>query len=66
MSNFDKYRKEVASGQLDWSPMHTSEVFWRENIDKMEERDFLVLRGLLKLLESSREVGSNLKFGYAG
>ena len=24
LSNFDKYKKEVLSGSLDWSPMHTS------------------------------------------
>ncbi|GFH06784.1 v-type proton ATPase subunit H, partial [Haematococcus lacustris] len=56
LSNFDKYKREVASGQLDWSPMHTSEAFWKEHADKFEERDFMVLRALLKLLESSREV----------
>lgn len=56
LSSFDKYRKEVMSGQLDWSPMHTSDVFWRENVDKFEEKDFQVLRVLLKLIEASREV----------
>ncbi|GFH26724.1 v-type proton ATPase subunit H [Haematococcus lacustris] len=56
LSNFDKYKREVASGQLDWSPMHTSEAFWKEHADKFEERDFMVLRALLKLLETSREV----------
>ena len=25
---------------LDWTPMHTSELFWRQNIDKFEEKDF--------------------------
>eukprot|EP00879_Flechtneria_rotunda_P021808 GHRR01022997.1.p1 GENE.GHRR01022997.1~~GHRR01022997.1.p1 ORF type:complete len:109 (+),score=32.14 GHRR01022997.1:428-754(+) len=35
--------------------MHTSEPFWRSNIDKFEEKDFQILRVLLKLLESSRE-----------
>lgn len=50
LSSFDKYRKEVASGQLDWSPMHTADTFWRENVDKFEERDFLVRPLLLLLL----------------
>lgn len=36
--------------------MHTSEEFWRQNVDKFEERDFQILRVLLKLLEASREV----------
>lgn len=56
MSSFDKYKKEVMSGILDWTPMHTSELFWRQNIDRFEEKDFQVLRVLLKLLEASREV----------
>ncbi|KAG2495580.1 hypothetical protein HYH03_006180 [Edaphochlamys debaryana] len=56
VSNFEKYKKEVMSGQLDWSPMHTSDLFWRENVDKFEERDFQVLRVLLKIIETSRDV----------
>ncbi|KAI8462608.1 MAG: armadillo-type protein [Monoraphidium minutum] len=56
MSSFDKYKKEVMSGMLDWTPMHTSELFWRQNIDRFEDKDFQVLRVLLKLLEASREV----------
>lgn len=48
------------SGILDWTPMHTSELFWRQNIDRFEEKDFQVLRVLLKLLEASREVRSGL------
>ncbi|GFR39893.1 hypothetical protein Agub_g398 [Astrephomene gubernaculifera] len=56
VSNFDKYKKEVMSGQLEWSPMHSSDLFWRENVDKFEERDFQVLRVLLKIIETSRDV----------
>ena len=60
MSNFDLYRKEVLSGSLDSGPMHSSDVFWRENVEKFEEKDFMVLRALLKLIESSREVSKAL------
>lgn len=35
--------------------MHSSELFWRQNVDKFEEKDFQVLRLLLKLIEQSRE-----------
>jgi V-type H+-transporting ATPase subunit H len=56
LSSFDKYKKEVLSGSLDWGPMHTSEVFWRANVEAFEDKDFQVLRVLLKLLEASREV----------
>lgn len=62
LSNFEKYKKELGSGMLDWSPMHTSELFWRDNVDKFEDRDFMVLRMLLKLIETSRDV-SLLGFG---
>lgn len=39
LSSWDKYKKEVLSGSLEWSPMHTSEQFWLENSPKFEERD---------------------------
>ncbi len=55
LSSYEKYRKEVLSGSLDWSPMHTSEAFWKENVDKFEEKDFQTLRVLLKILEGSRD-----------
>ena len=42
LSSWDKYKKEVLSGSLDWSPMHTSDLFWLENAAKFEERDFQV------------------------
>lgn len=55
LSSFEKYKKEVLSGTLEWSPMHTSEAFWLENVEKFEEKDFQILRVLLKLVEASRE-----------
>lgn len=39
LSSWDKYKKEVLSGSLEWSPMHTSDQFWAENAPKFEERD---------------------------
>jgi hypothetical protein len=42
LSSWDKYKKEVLSGGLDWTPLHTSEQFWLENAAKFEERDFQV------------------------
>ncbi|KAG0587005.1 hypothetical protein KC19_2G134000 [Ceratodon purpureus] len=55
LSSFDKYKAEVFSGNLDWSPMHKDPVFWRENISKFEENDFQVLRVLITLLDNSRD-----------
>eukprot|EP00475_Leptophrys_vorax_P010104 TRINITY_DN16783_c0_g1_i1.p1 TRINITY_DN16783_c0_g1~~TRINITY_DN16783_c0_g1_i1.p1 ORF type:complete len:453 (+),score=36.40 TRINITY_DN16783_c0_g1_i1:112-1470(+) len=55
MSSFDKYRQEVLSGQLEWTPMHKDAAFWRENIMHFEDNDFQVLRALVSLLDSSHE-----------
>mmetsp|Transcript_20117 Transcript_20117/g.59739 ORF Transcript_20117/g.59739 Transcript_20117/m.59739 type:complete len:476 (-) Transcript_20117:197-1624(-) len=55
LSSFDVYKAEVLRGALDWTPMHTSDVFWRENVEKFEDKDFAVLRALLALLQDSRE-----------
>ena len=66
LSSYEKYKREVLGGSLDWSPMHTSDQFWRENTAAFEEKDFQILRVLLKLVESSREVqtsGSKVEDG---
>ncbi|KAG1680806.1 hypothetical protein FOA52_008139 [Chlamydomonas sp. UWO 241] len=55
LSSFELYKTEVLRGALDWSPMHTSDVFWKENVEKFEDKDYAILRTLLKLVESSRE-----------
>jgi V-type H+-transporting ATPase subunit H len=55
LSSFDKYRKEILSGNLDWTPMHSEDNFWRQNADKFEEKDCQALRVLFKLLEQARE-----------
>jgi V-type H+-transporting ATPase subunit H len=50
LSSFDMYKKEVLSGNLDWTPVHRSEKFWRENAHRLEEDNnklLLVLKGLL-------------------
>jgi len=40
LSSWDKCKKEVLSGSLDWTPMHTADAFWAENAPHFEERDF--------------------------
>eukprot|EP00210_Caulerpa_lentillifera_P007158 g6848.t1 len=56
LSNYDKYKQEVLSGQLEWGPMHTEEQFWKQNIEKFDENEFTVLKVLINLLRVSREV----------
>jgi len=52
MSSFDDFRQEVLSGFLEWSPVHTSEKFWKENLSKFEQNNFYILRELISLLDS--------------
>ena len=47
LSTFDMYSSEVMSGNLQWSPVHKNEIFWRENIIKFDEK---IIAQLIKLL----------------
>lgn len=53
LSSFDMYKKEVQSQKLEWSPVHKSEKFWRENCARFEENDYQILRLLQQILKSS-------------
>lgn len=52
LSSFEKYVKELRSGVLEWSPVH-SERFWRENVRKFEENEFDLIKKLRDLLSNS-------------
>lgn len=54
MSSFDEYMNEVKTGRLEWSPVHTSEKFWRENSEKLNEKNYELLKMLITLLESDQ------------
>ena len=43
-SSFDEYSSEVRSGRLEWSPVHKSEKFWRENAARLCEKNFELLK----------------------
>lgn len=43
MSSWERYKSEILSGNLEWSPVHRSEKFWKENVNRFEENDFEVL-----------------------
>ncbi|EFC48228.1 vacuolar ATP synthase subunit H [Naegleria gruberi] len=62
ISSFDDYRQEVLSGHLEWTPVHSSEKFWKENMDKMEQNNFYILRELIKLLDDESNT-DNLAIG---
>jgi V-type H+-transporting ATPase subunit H len=43
LSSFDVYKQEVMSGNLQWTPVHRSEKFWRENVHHFEEDNHKIL-----------------------
>jgi len=53
LSSFDMYKKELLTGNLEWSPVHKSEKFWRENVTRFEENDYQILVLLQKILQNS-------------
>jgi len=55
LSSFDEYSTEVKSGRLEWSPVHTSVKFWRENAEKLNDKNYELLKILIRLLETSKD-----------
>ncbi|CAL1270361.1 unnamed protein product [Larinioides sclopetarius] len=55
LSSFDEYSTEVKSGRLEWSPVHNSEKFWRENTPRLNEKNYELLKILIYLLETSKD-----------
>jgi len=53
LSSFDMYKKELLTGHLEWTPVHRSEKFWKENAHRFEEDNCKLLLDLKKLLTSS-------------
>lgn len=52
MSTFDKYSVEVASGALSWNnPAHKNEIFWRENINQFDAKNFALVKDLIRWAE---------------
>merc|ERR1712043_24659 len=56
LSSYDEYLTEVRSGRLEWSPVHRSEKFWRENAAKLNDRNYELLKILINLLETSKDL----------
>lgn len=40
---------------MEWSPVHKSEKFWRENAGRLNEKNFELLKILINLLETSND-----------
>lgn len=48
------FSSEVTAGRLSWSPVHTNNRFWRENAQRLVEKDYLLLRKLTHILETDQ------------
>ena len=48
---------QVLNANLEWTPMHTSTAFWKENAGKLADNSCQLLKVLLNLLKTGREVG---------
>lgn len=55
LSSYDEYVTEVHSGRLEWSPVHRSEKFWRENACRLNEKNYELLKILINLLETTKD-----------
>ena len=55
LSSFDEYITEVKSGRLEWSPVHRSERFWRENAHHLNDKNYELLKILITLLETVKD-----------
>ncbi|XP_076340120.1 V-type proton ATPase subunit VhaSFD [Tachypleus tridentatus] len=55
LSSYDEYTTEVKSGRLEWSPVHNSEKFWRENAVRLNEKNYELLKILTHLLENTKD-----------
>ena len=55
LSSFDEYCTEIRSGRLQWSPVHKSEKFWRENAQRFNEKNFELIKFEVVFKKSNRK-----------
>ncbi|KAI0781207.1 ATPase V1 complex subunit H [Trametes elegans] len=55
LTTYDEYRSELLSGHLSWTPVHESDLFWKENATKLNDRDYELLKILIRLLNESND-----------
>jgi len=60
LTSFEKYKKEVQNGVLEWGPIH-SERFWRENYKKMEDDNFTLIQQIIRFLHDNYDKKPELK-----
>ncbi|KAG0166701.1 H(+)-transporting V1 sector ATPase subunit H [Apophysomyces sp. BC1034] len=53
LTTFEQYASELETGKLEWTPPHTSEMFWKENASKLDGNDYRLLKSLARILSGS-------------
>ena len=41
---WDEYASELTSGHLSWTPVHDSDLFWKDNVTRLNEKDYFYLK----------------------
>lgn len=54
LTSFSEYRGEVLSGSLEWTPVHGSAKFWKENAIHFEDNNYEVLTALGRIIMETR------------
>jgi len=55
LTTYDEYSSELQSGHLSWTPVHESDMFWRENATKLNDNNYQQLKLLVELLKDSQD-----------
>ncbi|KDD71741.1 V-ATPase subunit H, partial [Helicosporidium sp. ATCC 50920] len=55
LSSLECFRREVLAGVLSWGPLHRQGAFWYEHADKLLDQNALLLKALLRVVETAQE-----------
>lgn len=55
LTTFDEYLNELTTKTFVWSPLHKSEEFWYENIDRFKANGWKLLKEMLALLKEETD-----------
>ncbi|KAF9646849.1 ARM repeat-containing protein [Thelephora ganbajun] len=55
LTTYDEYNSELQSGHLSWTPVHESDMFWKENATRLNDNNHQQLKLLVELLKNSQD-----------
>ncbi|RKP15173.1 armadillo-type protein, partial [Piptocephalis cylindrospora] len=54
-SSLEEYVEEVKSGKLDWTPVHRSDAFWKNDSARFNDNAHELLKALCGILQTSTQ-----------